>query len=243
MLAVVALKAEARPCHLKRIRGCAIGIAVDVVLSIEVSDRHQRELAVGAPQEEMLAVPSGRGRRRIAGLLLQRTDLFLEGVDVRARSCCGCGRRRWRRRRRCWLAAGLEQPLDLRPQLLHLAAQFLHVVPGRSLGRRVAGRLGGLRIGQRTGRDAKHDQEHTPQFWRVHGFPLFLTQKFSPTVVEARDQAVISPQRRGFRCATIRPLNDFPLRLDSPVFVVSVHGLQTEAIITMKTRVGNCTFA
>jgi hypothetical protein len=36
-----------------------------------------------------------------------------------------------------------------------------------------------LRIGQRTGRDAKHDQEHTPQFWRVHGFPLFLTQKFS----------------------------------------------------------------
>jgi hypothetical protein len=78
-------------------------------LSIQVPDGHQRKVAIGTLQEEVLAVPTGSDRRHFVCLLLKSVDLllkagdvlvgrvvlksvdfFLQGVNIRLRGCRCC---------------------------------------------------------------------------------------------------------------------------------------------------------
>jgi hypothetical protein len=64
-----------------------------------------------------------------------------------------------------------------------------------------------------------------------------MPRRTSTVAVEAGDEA--APAKRIQRATT-----DIWLSSDIPQeVVVTAHGLRPDAIITMKTRVGNCTFA
>src|SRR5208282_439992 len=58
-LPVVALHAEAGTCDSKGVRRRTVAL-VESVLRIQVPDGHEREVAIGTPQEKVLAVPSCR---------------------------------------------------------------------------------------------------------------------------------------------------------------------------------------
>src|ERR1019366_8962488 len=58
VLAIVPLKTEARTAQDERVGRCAIAF-VAAVIALEVAVRHDLELTVRAPDEEVLPIPSG----------------------------------------------------------------------------------------------------------------------------------------------------------------------------------------
>ena len=137
-------------------------------MRVQISDRHELEVAIGALQEKVLAVPSRGDRGSIIGLLLEQIDLFLEGVDVVSGSASGCGGGIWLDRvgnsvgldevsaSGLGLSARLDETLDLRLEFRHLAAQLLYFFLGSSLLRcGIGGGFGALSKGERTGNDEK----------------------------------------------------------------------------------------
>src|ERR1700730_1447777 len=81
LLSIVALNAKTSTPHDKGVRRRAIPF-VKIVLCVHVSDGHERKIAVGTLQKEMLVVPSSGYRRSAAGLFLKCVALFLNSSDV-----------------------------------------------------------------------------------------------------------------------------------------------------------------